>query len=56
MWMHYLYFCFLPYSIGFDFFQSSQDFFNIQFRLEILPKSEYYPNLMDTVLRIPDLH
>ena len=43
--MHYLYLYFLPYCIGYDFLQSSHGFFRVQFRLEILPKSEYYPNI-----------
>ena len=29
--------------------QSSHGFFRVQFRLEILPKSKYYPNLTKTV-------
>jgi hypothetical protein len=48
--MHYLYLYFLPYCIGYDFLQSSHGFFEVQFRLDILPKLEYYPNLTETVL------
>jgi hypothetical protein len=50
-WMHYLYLYFLPYCIGFIFSNLLMAFFKVQFRLWILPKSEYYPNLTETVLQ-----